>query len=82
MQWNVFFFFILFFIIGEDGVEVYISNGPTETITKPRQLHLKNESLGTALQSYSNSIFIEKNDADFLQEGEEVCFLGCSFQDG
>eukprot|EP01102_Stenamoeba_stenopodia_P010983 TRINITY_DN3353_c0_g1_i2.p1 TRINITY_DN3353_c0_g1~~TRINITY_DN3353_c0_g1_i2.p1 ORF type:complete len:803 (-),score=264.40 TRINITY_DN3353_c0_g1_i2:99-2477(-) len=61
--------------LAEGKVRFVLSNGPAEVTTKKIQRHKKNASLGEKDISYSNIIFLEKEDADHLQANEEVTLM-------
>lgn len=49
-----------------------LTNGPVVPETKERELHPKNTDLGKGIQIYGREILIEREDAEMLEDNEEV----------
>eukprot|EP01071_Lankesteria_metandrocarpae_P003229 Lankesteria_metandrocarpae@DN2833_c0_g1_i1.p1 len=59
----------------ENGVRVHITGAPEAVESKMRQLHPKNEAMGSVPQYYCKTIMIEQDDAMNRTEGEEVTLM-------
>jgi len=65
-----------FTVIGDHEKVVFqLSNGPTQVEVKAVAKHKKNPELGTKDVFYSNTIYIEGDDAQSLSENEEVTLM-------
>lgn len=62
-------------IVKSSAVKLIIENGPEQIEAKSQALHPKNESLGTKAVIYGRELWIEKDDAVAIQEGEKITLM-------
>eukprot|EP00921_Rhytidocystis_pertsovi_P007223 GHVQ01012125.1.p1 GENE.GHVQ01012125.1~~GHVQ01012125.1.p1 ORF type:complete len:778 (-),score=118.18 GHVQ01012125.1:116-2449(-) len=58
-----------------DKVLLKLSNGPSEVETKDRDLHPKDPGVGQVVQAFSNEVWLDKDDAELIEEGEEITLM-------
>lgn len=56
-------------IVKSTAVKLFIENGPDSIEAKSHPMHPKNESLGSKAVIYGKELWIEKDDADAIEEG-------------
>jgi glutamyl-tRNA synthetase len=62
-------------IVKSSACKLFIENGPDEVEAKSHPLHPKNDSIGTKAVIYTKDLWIEKDDAVALEEGEKITLM-------
>jgi len=62
-------------IVKSTAVKLFIENGPDTIEAKSHPMHPKNESLGSKAVIYGKELWIEKDDADAIEEGEKITLM-------
>eukprot|EP01027_Heterolobosea_sp_BB2_P027329 GEZU01042660.1.p2 GENE.GEZU01042660.1~~GEZU01042660.1.p2 ORF type:complete len:732 (-),score=325.35 GEZU01042660.1:227-2395(-) len=64
-----------FTAVGKDSVRFHLANGPASVELKEVPKHKKNPELGIKAIKLSNTILLEREDADLIKENEEVTLM-------
>jgi glutamyl/glutaminyl-tRNA synthetase len=62
-------------ILKSTACKLIIENGPNEIEAKSHPLHPKNDKLGTKAVIYGKEVWIEKDDAVSIVEGEKITLM-------
>lgn len=64
-----------FMAVAADAVEVELADVDENTVNKMRPLHVKNADLGEVPLCVTHKVFIEREDAQACEEGEEITLM-------
>jgi len=62
-------------IVKSTACKLFIENGPDAIESKSQPLHPKNDAIGSKAVIYGKELWIEKDDASAIEEGEKITLM-------